>query len=205
MPYFHKSSGHTKVHFRDQHRFEHWYRDNTAYFITSSTRDHHPAFASEQAKAIFWDRFLLYTGQAGFQPWIVSLLSNHYHVVGYIENAKPLGEMMRKLHGSVAKLTNDLLPERCKPFWRERGGRDYFDGCLRDLTQLRRAYGYTQRQAIRHGLCSDEREYPHTRIWLDLDRATQFAVERKCLMAGVPYARYDRRRNNDRPPRHHAH
>ena len=99
---------------------------------------------------------------------------------------------MRKIHGSVAKLTNDLLPERHKPFWRDRGGRDYFDGCLRDVSQLRRAYRYTECQAVRHGLCQDPREYAHTRMWNSLDGAVKFAVDRKCLMEGVPYARYAR-------------
>jgi len=28
--------------------------------------------------------------------------------------------MMRKIHGSVAKLVNDILPERHKPFWAEK-------------------------------------------------------------------------------------
>ena len=40
-----------------RHRFEHWYRDNTLYFITSMTRDGYPAFDTEPARRIFWDRF----------------------------------------------------------------------------------------------------------------------------------------------------
>jgi REP element-mobilizing transposase RayT len=199
MPHFHKSSGHSKVRFRDQHRFEHWYRDNSVYFITSSTRDHFPCFESEEAKAVFWDRFLFHAHAHGFEPWIVSLMSNHYHVIGYMKQAQSIGEMMRKIHGSVAKLTNDVLPERRKPFWRERGGRDYFDGCLRDVNQLCRAYGYTERQSVRHGLCGEPKEYPHTRVWISLDDAVKFAIDRKCLMEGVPYARYARKGKNRSP------
>ena len=40
--------------------------------------------------------------------------------------------------GTVAKLVNDLLPERHVPFWREARRNDYFDGCLRDELQCRR-------------------------------------------------------------------
>ncbi|MGH7215120.1 MAG: hypothetical protein ACREIT_10190 [Tepidisphaeraceae bacterium] len=40
---FRKSSA-TDTHFwGDDHRFEHWYRDNTVYFITARVRDQYPA------------------------------------------------------------------------------------------------------------------------------------------------------------------
>ena len=43
--------------------------------------------------------------------------------------------MMQRLHGSVAKLVNDLLPQRLTPFWRDAEGKGYFDGCIRDEKQ----------------------------------------------------------------------
>jgi REP element-mobilizing transposase RayT len=174
-----------------RHRFEHWYRDNQVYFITARCRDRFPAFASERAKEIFWDRFLHYTREAKFQPWIVSLIDNHYHVLGYCEVGDNLGEMMRKLHGSTAKLVNDLLAERRLPFWHGPGDHDYFDGCLRDEIQLRRTYLYILRQAIRHGICSNWRDYPHTHVWLELEECERLAIERDALMRGVRYKRYD--------------
>jgi hypothetical protein len=128
----------------------------------------------------------------GFELWVASLMANHYHVIGYVGDAKGLGEMMRKIHGSVAKLTNDLLTERRKPFWRERGGRDYFDGCLRDVKQLTRAYGYTLRQSVRHTVCADPGKYPHTKVWRELNECVSIAVKKNALMQGVPYARYRR-------------
>jgi hypothetical protein len=60
---FNKSSISRDEYYKGQHRFEHWYRDNTIYFITARCRNRFPAFASEQAKAIFWDRFHFYTKQ----------------------------------------------------------------------------------------------------------------------------------------------
>ena len=36
--------------------------------------------------------------------------------------------MMQRIRGSVAKLVNDLLPDRRVPFWREGQTNDYFDG-----------------------------------------------------------------------------
>ena len=62
---------------------------------------------------------------------------------------------MRKLHGSVAKLVNDLLDVRLVPFWGDGENRDYFDGCLRDETQLIRSYRYVLRQSVRHGICRE--------------------------------------------------
>src|SRR3954463_2860674 len=98
-------STHGRQEFKDgRHRFEHWYRDNTVYFITARCRDRFPALRSEQAKTIFWDRFTHYCATYGFVWWVVSLLDNHYHVLGYLRHGEQLGTMMQKLHGSVAKL-----------------------------------------------------------------------------------------------------
>ena len=77
--------------------------------------------------------------------------------------------MMQRIHGSVAKLVNDLLPERRTPFWGDPGHQDYFDGCIRDEKQCRLAYRYTLTQSVRHGLCRDWREYRHTRVNVDLE------------------------------------
>ena len=175
-----------------RHRFEHWYRDNTVYFVTAKCRDHFPAFESEAAKAEFWDRFYYWTAYFGFVPWITSLMRNHYHTLGYLKIGENLGPLMQRIHGSVAKLVNDLLPERHLPFWRERGSRDYFDGCLRDELQGRRAYRYTLRQSVRAGLCRDPKDYPHTRVYIDLDRAIRRALELNAFMEGVRYKRYER-------------
>src|SRR5215204_4810609 len=119
MSFTRKSSYTPNVTYQDQHRFEHWYRDNQVYFITARCRDRFRAFESEQAKQIFWDRFNHYTQIHGFEPWVTTLLDNHYHTVGYLNVGKELGQMMRKIHGSVAKLVNDLLPERRLPFWND--------------------------------------------------------------------------------------
>jgi hypothetical protein len=74
-----------------QHRFEHWYRDNTVYFITSRCRDRFPAFDTEEAKLVFWDRFAHWTTHFGFVPWITTLLHNHYHTLGYLRVGDNLG------------------------------------------------------------------------------------------------------------------
>src|SRR4051812_6825600 len=54
---FRKSSYTHREYHDGQHRFEHWYRDNTVYFITSKVSDNSHAFASASAKLVFWDRF----------------------------------------------------------------------------------------------------------------------------------------------------
>ncbi len=152
-----KSSSSSSRIYKGRRRFEHWYRDNQVYFITARCRDRFPAFASERAKGVFWERFEYYTREHLFTPWVTSLLNNHYHVLGYCKSGELLGPMMRKIHGSVAKLTNDLLTERRMPFWREAGHQDYFDGCIRDEKQCRLAYRYVLTQGVRHSLCPDWR------------------------------------------------
>src|SRR2546426_30719 len=103
MARFRRSNPSQNEHFLSQHRFEHWYRDNTVYFITARCRDKFPAFDSEEAKLIFWDRFNYYTRLYLFTPFVTTLLFNHYHTLGYLKYGRDLGTMMRKIHGSVAK------------------------------------------------------------------------------------------------------
>src|SRR5262245_50243124 len=124
MGTFRKSSYTRNEFYEEQHRFEHWYRDNTVYFITSKVRDGFHAFAEEEAKRIFWDRFNFYTQLHGFVPWITTLLDNHYHTLGYLRIGEELGEMMRKLHGSVAWMVMKEIDVRHVPFWRGKGNKD---------------------------------------------------------------------------------
>ena len=193
MEGFRKSS-HTRreVHNRD-HRFEHWYKDNQVYFITARCRDRYPAFRTDAEQEIFWERFDHYTRLYGFSPWVTSLVINHYHTLGYLRVGENLGPMMQRLHGSVAKLVNDALPERRVPFWRARGGRDYFDGCIRNERQCRLAYRYVLTQCRRHGICDEWQHYRGTRVDIDLDRGVRRACELEAFMTGVPYPRYFRR------------
>jgi len=175
---------------KGRNRSEHWYVDNQVYFITGRCREKSPAFASEAAKGIFWDRFEYYTAKCSFVPWVTSLMTNHYHILGYCRTGSTIREMMRPLHGSVAKLVNDILSVRLVPFWKQPGEQTYFDGCLRDETQCRRAFRYTLTQSVRHGICADWREYPHTRVNVDIERGIRRAIELGAFMEGVPYKRY---------------
>jgi REP element-mobilizing transposase RayT len=178
-------------------RNEHWYRDNQVYFLTSRCRDRFPAFTSEAAKRVFWDRFYFYTSKHRFIPWVTSLMDNHYHTLGYLHCGDELGPMMRHLHGSVAKLVNDLLPERRVPFWYDAKHSDYMDGCIRDAEQARRAYHYTLAQSERHGIVRDWRFYPHTRVDVDMEIAIAGAVELRAFLAGLGYPRYERKRKGE--------
>ncbi len=192
-------SSHTHNEFwNGQHRFEHWYRDNSVFFITARCLDRTPAFRSDRAKSIFWDRFEHWTAALAFVPWITTVMDNHYHTLGYMREGRKLGTLMQRIHGSVAKLVNDTLDVRLTPFWRDSAGHDYFDGCLRDPLQCRRAYRYTLLQCRRAGICHDPRDYPHTRVHLDVDRGIERAIELDAFLAEVPYFRYDRRTGRSR-------
>ena len=191
MGRFRKSSISRSEYHDALHRFEHWYRDNSIYFITARCRGRFNAFAADRAKKIFWDRFEVYTKQYNFIPFVVSLLDNHYHLLGYLRIGENLGRLMRHLHGSVAKLVNDSLEIHLKPFWYDTGKQGYFDGCIRDELQCTRAFGYTHTQCRRHGICHNPTDYPHTRIYVELDRVLKRARELKPYLEDVPYKRYD--------------
>ena len=180
--------------FQGKHKFEHWYRDHTVYFITARCRDQRPCFAGAQARAVFWNRFLHYAAKHAFEPWVTTLMNNHYHTLGFLHRGQEPGEMMRKIHGSVAKLVNDTRAVRCVPFWNDRRHRDYFDGCIRNEKQYRRAYRYTVLQSVRAGLVKDWRAYPDTRVAVGLEDGLQRAVARDGFLTGVPYARYEGRK-----------
>ncbi len=74
---FDRVSRSRKAQHEEKHRFEHWLVDNQVYFITARVRDRHPAFRSDAAKAVFWDRFDHYAAAHGFTPFVTSLIDNH--------------------------------------------------------------------------------------------------------------------------------
>jgi hypothetical protein len=191
---FDRSYRSTREHYKGQHRSEHWYVDNQVYFVTGKCRDGYSAFASEEAKGIFWDRFDHYAKVFEFEPSVVSLLNNHYHFVGYVKLGEQFKNFMQRLHGSVAKLVNDLLPERRVPFWRNGKGKEYYDGCLRDEKQHRLSYRYTHQQARRHLLMDKFELYPHTHVYVPIEVALQRAKELDAHMPRVPYKRYEHHR-----------
>lgn len=184
---FKKGSSTQKEFHKGLHRKEHWYRDNTVYFITTRCTDQYAAFTSAEAKAIFWRQIEKYSAEHHFDVWICTLMNNHYHAIGYLSRAMDLAPMIRKFHGSVAKLVNDVLPQRIVPFWE-----DYFDGCLRDENQYCRAYRYTLLQAVRAGICGDYRDYPDTHVRVGLRDGLGMAVQRRVFLANVPYKRYEK-------------
>jgi hypothetical protein len=178
--------------YRGKHRFEHWQIDNQVYFITARCREQFPAFATEEARRVFWDRFDHYTKVFRFVPWVTSLLSNHYHTLGYLYEGHNLPTLMQRLHGSVAKLVNDLLPERRTMFWRDGRGKEYFDGAIRNERQARLAYRYTLCQGVRHGIVGDWRDYPDTHVNVELEAAIKRSLELQAFLDGVPYKRYQK-------------
>jgi len=187
--------GQKRVH-RGKHRLEHWYIDSQVYFITARCRDRYPAFQSEEAKGVFWERFEYYAAHFGFVPWVTSLMDNHYHTLGYLREGGNLGPMMQRLHGSVAKLVNDVLEAkglaRRQSFWRQSANHDYFDGAIRDEKQARRAYRYTLKQGERHGVVGKGQAYPHTKVGVALEPAIRRSHELNAFLEGVPYKRYQR-------------
>lgn len=183
-----------------QHRFEHWYRDNTVYLVTSRTQDGTHVFRSPEAQVIFWSALEDTSKQFGLNLWVSTLMSNHYHLVFYLRFGENLGKFVQRLHGSVAKQVNDLSPARLRPFWCWKGRQTYFDGCLRDETQLRRTWAYVRDQSVKAGLVRLWAEYPNTRVTCDVETAVRFAHEREAFLPEVPYPRYDRNRGKGRRP-----
>lgn len=179
------------------HRFEHWYVDNQVYFITARVRGRYPAFRTPQAQAIFWERFNHWVNQSSYTPWVTSLQINHYHTLGYLKHGADLPKLMKGLHGSVAKLVNDELvltnhrKDRLTPFWTDAGHQTYFDGCIRDELQARRAYRHTFTQNQRNH-AGDGSSGANTRAPLAIEPCIRRATELGAFLEAVPYARYEK-------------
>jgi hypothetical protein len=191
-----KSNTSNNEFWEGHHRFEHWYRDNQVYFLTARVRGKFAAFSASEAQLIFWNTWDTYTAQFAFVPWVTTLMSNHYHSLGYLNRGTDLASMMKHIHGATAKRVNDLLPGRIVPFWIDSGHQNYFDGCIRDEVQCRRAFAYTLTQSVRHGICRDYRAYTNTRVTVELDRGIRRAIELKAFLKGVGYPRYDRKKRS---------
>ena len=119
-------------------------------------------------------------------------MDNHYHFEGILRVGDNLPKLMQRLHGSVAKLVNDTLEVRLVPFWRNAKGQEYFDGCLRDEKQGRLTWRYIHGQAVRHGISDDPQNYPHTRVYVELEQAIEHANKISAFLSGVPYRRYQK-------------
>ncbi|HSI33316.1 MAG TPA: hypothetical protein VK986_06960 [Tepidisphaeraceae bacterium] len=194
MSHFRKTSLTYREKYDGKHRFEHWYRDNQVYFITARCRAGTAAFALPKAQEIVWTKFDQYTAEFDFEPWVTSLMTNHYHTLGYLRKKENLGPMMQRLHGSVAKLVNDTNEEdgmeRLTPFWGDTKHNDYMDGCIRDELQADRAYRYVLMQAVKARVVKEWREYPNTRVQRERGEAIGWAREHAAFMYGVEYPRY---------------
>ncbi len=204
MAWTRKSKSTPNRTYRNQHRFEHWYRNNQVYFITAKTAHSTPVFTCPQACHIFWTAFDHVVNIGSFTPWITTLMNNHYHTLGYLKIGDNLPKMMQALHGRVAKQINDLIQagelkfthssrsphQPLRPFWGHKGKKTYFDGCIRDEQQATRAFYYTRDQAVRAKLTRHWQDYPHTRLNIQLAHALPRAIQLNAFLRNVPYKRY---------------
>ena len=170
-----------------RHRAEHWAIDNQIYFITARCRDRLPAFRAEEAKSVFWRQLHRKAEAHGFTLIIVSLMDNHYHLLGHLREGEQLHHMMHGLHGSVARYVNQItdLASQVKPMFRERSNRQYMDGAVRSSKQFTRCFGYIERQSVRHRICKSAEDYPHTRVFVEMERARARALEISAFLHGV--------------------
>ena len=182
----------TEIHPTGSHRFEHWIKDNQLYFLTSCTNGKAHVFQTEETQAIFLKCFDNWHERSGLKVCVISLLSNHYHLVGYAKSGQQLIDFIRGLHSSTARYLNQLLDLPLRPFWREAGGQSYFDGCLRDEGQASKAWTYTRDQAVKAGLVRTYHDWPGTRVIVEREPMVRRATQLDAYLRGVPYKRYEK-------------
>ena len=175
-----KSSHKSDEYFGSQHSFEHWYRDNSIYFITARCRGQFPAFASEKAKAIFKakdDKCALAMAMLNIANALSSLdriaeSDRHYAAAERLSRQMDMPELLTQ-----AKYNRAYL--------RFLGGR--YSDALKAFAALRRQFN-TQ-QSLRHAaLCDlDEAEiYLQLNVSADAATLAQRAIVRAvCHSFGI--------------------
>ena len=68
------------------------------------------------------------------------------------------------------------------------------DGCIRDETQLLRAYRYVLAQPVQAGICQHWSGYPYTQVTLEVNTCVKKAHALGALLEGVPYKRHEKGR-----------
>ena len=123
----------------------HIYLDDTEYFITSSTFDRKPLFASEKRKTVLRDLLREKVKQYNVKLFAWVILDNHYHLLMHIGDKEALYRFIKSLHGESAVRLNKEDACGGRQVWR-----NYWDRCPRSEHDFYTFFNYIHINPAKH-------------------------------------------------------
>ena len=123
----------------------HIYLDDTEYFITASTFDRVPLFASNDRKTMLRDLLREKIQQYGVKLFAWVILNDHYHLLMHIGDKKTLYRFLKSLHGESAIRLNKEDARTGRRVWR-----NYWDRCPRSEKDFYTFFNYIHINPVKH-------------------------------------------------------
>jgi len=128
------------------HRPPHLLINETWYFITAHTVGKTPLLSTDEHKSIWLSAFQSLQSKftLNIAAWV--LLDNHYHFLGYFQNAKIIPKFIQQLHGATSFRLNHYDAVRGREVWYS-----YWDRCVRDEKDYWTIFNYIHYSPVKHG------------------------------------------------------
>lgn len=137
------------------HAPPHPFREAGAYLITAANYEHKAIMKSPQRRTEFEVRLLNSFKEIADDliAWVV--LSNHYHVLAYVQSLDDISPALKQLHGTTSREWNieDDLTGRRRVWYK------FADTFIRNEAHFHTAFNYIHYNPVKHGYVSDTYEW----------------------------------------------
>ena len=123
----------------------HFYIDQATYFVSARTFNNVPVLASDAHKRLFRELLREKIKAIGVRLFAWVILSDHYHLLFYVDEGVKIGRFLKHLHGASSRRLNELDKQRGRRVWR-----NYWDRCPRDEKEFWAYFNYIHINPIKH-------------------------------------------------------
>ncbi len=152
------------------HSPPHWTEGAGNFIVTAATLFKIPHFRQPEMLSMLQDTLLVLAIKYAWRLHVWSIFPNHYHFVGYSQDASNLKSFMRHVHSSSARElnANDSTPGR-------RVWHNYWETKITNERSWYARLRYVNENAVKHGIVTSERLYPYCSAgWLELNASGAF-------------------------------
>jgi putative transposase len=139
------------------HHPPHLLIDNSWYFITAHTFDNIFAFSSYKAKENWISAFANCCKELNIKNQAFVIMSNHYHILCYFENAQIIPRFINLLHGRTSYFINSFENQQGRRIWH-----NYWDRLIRNEKDFWTKFNYIHYNPVKHGCVSDPVFWRHS-------------------------------------------
>ena len=136
-------------------KLSHFYLENQAYFITTTTQGRESVFASEENALILWNIINNQRERERFYLLGFVIMPDHLHLVIIPKGETKISFIMQEIKKGSSRLINRSKGRRGK-LWLD----EYYDYVIRNENDLMEKMRYIHYNPIKRGLVDDEEEYP---------------------------------------------